>query len=119
VTIWLPVMLIVSSVALIGVFFGNRERRGKCRLLVSWGCIGAFLTYLLWRFDSLISANGELALAVLAFSILLLTLETINGIDYCVYLLIKSRKADRPSEANRMEADLRARDPTSLRGSTS
>ncbi len=107
-------MLIVSSVALTGMCFGNRERRGNCRVLVSCGCTGAFLTYLLWRFDSLIASDGELALPAFAFSVLLLILETINGVDYCVYLLIKSRKADRSSEANRLEANLRERDPASL-----
>jgi cellulose synthase (UDP-forming) len=48
------------------------------------------------------------------FSAFLLILETVNGIDHGVYLLIKSRKADRSSQANRMEAELRSRDPTTL-----
>jgi cellulose synthase (UDP-forming) len=113
-TIWLPVMLLVSSVAVTGMCFGNKERRGICRLFVSGGCIGALLTYLLWRFDSVRLSFGEVAPAAIAFSIFLLILETVNGIDHGVYLLIKSRKADRSSQANRMEAELRSRDPTTL-----
>ena len=38
----------------------------------------------------------------------------VNGIDHGVYLLIKSRKAERSSQANRMEAELRSADPTTL-----
>ena len=113
-TIWLPVMLLVSSVALTGMCFGNKERRGICRVFVSGGCIGALLTYLLWRFDSVVTSVGDVAPAAIAFSVILLILETINGIDHGVYLLIKSRKADRSSQANHMEADLRSRDPTTL-----
>ena len=92
-TIWLPVMLLVSSVAVTGMCFGNKERRGICRVFVSGGCIGALLTYLLWRFDSVVVSFGDVAPAAIAFSVLLLILETVNGIDHGVYLLIKSRKA--------------------------
>jgi cellulose synthase (UDP-forming) len=113
-TIWLPLMLIASSVAFTGMCFGNKARRGVCRLLVSGGCITALLTYLLWRFASVITPNGELDVAALMFSVLLLTLETINGIDHSVYLLIKSRKADRSSEADRFAAELRVRHPADL-----
>src|SRR5215207_10008554 len=113
-TIWLPVMLLVSSVAVTGMCFGNKERRGICRLFVSGGCIGALLTYLLWRFDSVRISFGDVAPAAIAFSVLLLILETVNGIDHGVYLLIKSRKADRSSQANRMEAGLRSSDPSTL-----
>jgi cellulose synthase (UDP-forming) len=113
-TIWLPVMLLVSSVAVTGMCFGNKERRGICRVFVSGGCIGALLTYLLWRFDSVVVSFGDVAPAAIAFSVLLLILETVNGIDHGVYLLIKSRKADRSSQANRMEAELRSADPTTL-----
>ena len=94
--------------------FGDKERRGICRVFVSGGCIGALLTYLLWRFDSVVTSVGDVAPAAIAFSVILLILETINGIDHGVYLLIKSRKADRSSQANHMEADLRSRDPTTL-----
>ncbi len=67
-------------------------------LFVSGGCIGALLTYLLWRFDSVRISFGDVAPAAIAFSVLLLILETVNGIDHGVYLLIKSRKADRLSQ---------------------
>jgi cellulose synthase (UDP-forming) len=113
-TIWLPLMLIASSVAFAGMSFGKKERRGISRVLVSGGCIGALLTYLLWRFDSVLTPDGDLALAALIFSVLLLILETINGIDHCVYLLIKSRKGNRSLEANRLEAELRMQDPATL-----
>ena len=113
-TIWLPVMLLVSSVALTGMCFGNKERRGICRVFVSGGCIGALLTYLLWRLDSIVICFGDVPSAAIVFSVLLLILETVNGIDHGVYLLIKSRKAHRSSQANRMEAELRSRDPTTL-----
>jgi cellulose synthase (UDP-forming) len=113
-TIWLPVMLIASSVALTGMCFGNKERRGTSRVLVSGGCIGALVTYLLWRFDSVVLSFGEVAPAALTFSVLLLIVETVNAIDHGVYLLIKSRKADRSSQANRLEAELRSQDATIL-----
>ena len=58
-TIWLPVMLLVSSVAVTGMCFGNKERRGICRVFVSGGCIGALLTYLIWRFDSVVYPSAS------------------------------------------------------------
>ncbi|HEY5954303.1 MAG TPA: glycosyltransferase [Terrimicrobiaceae bacterium] len=113
-TIWLPTMLMACGLAFTGMCLGNGARRGTCRVFVSGGCIAALLTYLLWRLDSIAAPDGEITTAALIFSVVLVSLETINCLDHCVYLLIKSRKANRSSEADRFERELRTRDPADL-----
>ena len=72
-----------------------------------------FATYLLWRFESSYYPSVTWPRRHCLFRPSLI-LETVNGIDHGVYLLIKSRKADRSSQANRIEAEFRSAEPTIL-----